>query len=131
MTEPDSDPGSEDRPEPSPGTTERGSRYPTAAGGGGMTRRRYVGLLAVGPLVGRTTPGVIGDIESTDPLGYGEGGYNEGAYPVSGSDPVDRADKDDDGEISDEELQDAIREWAAGTYTDSELGTIVRAWARG
>jgi hypothetical protein len=96
-----------------------------------MTRRRYVGLLAVGPLVGRTTPGVVGDLESTDPLGYGEGGYNEGAYPVSGSDPVDRADKDDDGEISDEELQDAIREWAAGTYTDSELGTIVRAWARG
>jgi hypothetical protein len=46
-------------------------------------------------------------------------------------DPIERADTNDDGEISDKELQEAVIDWAEGKYTDEELQQIIREWARG
>jgi len=43
--------------------------------------------------------------------------------------PVERADTNNDGEISDVELQNAVIAWARGEFTDAELQTIIIAWA--
>jgi len=47
----------------------------------------------------------------------------------TGPGPVTKADADDDGSISDEELFDAITDWASGRYDDDELNRIVIAWS--
>jgi hypothetical protein len=51
------------------------------------------------------------------------------ATVVMESDPVDRADGDDNDNIDDEELQTAVIDWAAGEYSDAAVQSIIRAWA--
>lgn len=49
----------------------------------------------------------------------------------SESSALERADLNDDGEISTSELNEAVSDWAAGEYTTDELNEIISAWAAG
>lgn len=77
------------------------------------------GEFSVGVTVTSAGAGTV--TESVTVVGSGE--------PVAG--PVERADLNDDGTISTEELQTAITEWAQGAYTTPELQEIITAWATG
>lgn len=77
-----------------------------------------------------------GDLELTLETAADDAG-NDGAtgqtatvtVPGGPTDPVDRADENDDGAIDTDELQGAIADWARGEYTTEELRAIIAAWA--
>lgn len=96
----------------------------------------------IGTLESGETGRVSTPVGATDPGGYTVSANvaAENASPTTRTlvltvtetrGPVERADKNDDGVISTDELRIAVGDWAEGIYSTSELNDIVAAWAEG